>query len=225
MTRSIDLVELLDSHSAAQSDSMHTCLPAKVVKYNATTQTADVQPLVKRPGRNEDGEVTYSELPLYPNIQVAYPRAGKFTVYLPCAAGTYGHLIFLDMANGEARSTGQVSEPQDVQRHGGAYAIFYPGGVPDPEALYDAPSYMYVGIDDNDAQVEFEEGEIRVGKGATDYVALAPAVDDRLTALKNAFSSWTPVPNDGGAALKTLLTTLIGTGWPASTTATVAKAK
>lgn len=38
-----------------------------------------------------------------------------------------------------------------------------------------------------------------------------------LEALKTAFDSWTPVPNDGGAALKTILDALIATGWPAGT--------
>jgi len=55
--------------------------------------------------------------------------------------------------------------------------------------------------------------------GATSFpVALAPLVTACLQVLASVFSSWTPVPNDGGAALKTLLTTMLGTGWPASPT-------
>ena len=67
--------------------------------------------------------------------------------------------------------------------------------------------------------------EVRAGSSsATDFVALAQLVLDRLNALKTAFSNWTVVPNDGGAALKTLLTNLISAGWPQSVAATKVKA-
>ncbi len=39
--------------------------------------------------------------------------------------------------------------------------------------------------------------------GGSDFVALAAKVDDSFDAIKAAFSAWTPVANDGGAALKT----------------------
>jgi len=61
--------------------------------------------------------------------------------------------------------------------------------------------------------------------GDSDYLALAAKVDAALIALSNTFTAWTPVPNDGGAALKTLLITL-QTGpptWPASVAASKAK--
>lgn len=41
--------------------------------------------------------------------------------------------------------------------------------------------------------------------GGADYVALATKVDAIFNSLQSIFNSWTPVPNDGGAALKTLL--------------------
>lgn len=51
-------------------------------------------------------------------------------------------------------------------------------------------------------------------------VAQSLATNAALTALKNAIVNWTPVANDGGAALKVALTALF-TGppvWPAGTT-------
>ena len=54
--------------------------------------------------------------------------------------------------------------------------------------------------------------KLTLGAG-TDFMLLGDAtktelqkIVDQLTQLKNDFSSWTPVPNDGGAALKTKLT-------------------
>ncbi len=41
---------------------------------------------------------------------------------------------------------------------------------------------------------------------AVDFVALASPVEAQLEDLKSAINGWVPVPNDGGAALKTALT-------------------
>jgi hypothetical protein len=38
-----------------------------------------------------------------------------------------------------------------------------------------------------------------------EFVAQAAKVDNALSDLKDIFSAWTPVPNDGGAALKAAL--------------------
>lgn len=60
---------------------------------------------------------------------------------------------------------------------------------------------------------------------AVQFVALANLVNAQFAALADAFDGWTPVPNDGGAALKAQLTTLAGTGWPASVAAVKVKAR
>lgn len=219
MPRSIGLPELLDAHHAAQMDNVHTCLPCKVLAYNPSTQTADCQVLVKRPGRDEDGEPNYEALPAYAGIQVAFPRAGAYILYLPISAGDFGHLIFCDMATGEARSTGQVSEPQDVDRHSGGYAIFLPGGYPDPEVLSDT-SGAYFGIDGDPAQVRVSPGEIKIGKTATDYVVLATALQ---TALVAAVTAATGTAGNVGQA--SLISQLSNPAFLSAIKATIAKAQ
>jgi hypothetical protein len=67
---------------------------------------------------------------------------------------------------------------------------------------------------DGGAQVTIKAAEIDLA-GADSAVARADLVDARLNALKTAISGWTPVPNDGGLALKTALTS-----WLAGTSAT-----
>ena len=51
---------------------------------------------------------------------------------------------------------------------------------------------------------------IEVGGASAQFVAQAPKVKAWFDAFNAAVTGWTPVPNDGGAALKTALTTLIG---------------
>lgn len=54
-------------------------------------------------------------------------------------------------------------------------------------------------------------GKVLAGDpAATKQVALGPSVQARFDALKTAINGWVPVPNDGGAALKTALTTWLG---------------
>ncbi len=59
---------------------------------------------------------------------------------------------------------------------------------------------------------------------AVQFVALANLVDGQLGALKSAIQGWIPSAGDGGAGLKTELTTLFAT-WPASVAATKVKAR
>lgn len=47
---------------------------------------------------------------------------------------------------------------------------------------------------------------VELGAVVTGYVALAAKVDANFTTLFNNLTSWTPVSNDGGAALKAVLT-------------------
>lgn len=50
--------------------------------------------------------------------------------------------------------------------------------------------------------------DVKLGAAAaTKHVALAEDVQARFDVLKAAINAWTPVPNDGGAALKLALTT------------------
>lgn len=219
MAESFSLAAVLKAHHEAETENSHICLPCRVESYDAATQTVAAKPLVKRPGQDANGNTKYEELPTYPNVQVAFPRAGNLVFYMPIASGDYGHLVFCDMAIGEARSSGQVSEPQDVSRHAGGYCIFLPGGYPDPRALSDH-SNGYVGIDGDDAQVEFEEGEVRVGKGATDAVVLASAL---VQALVTAVTASTGLA--GSVSQATLIAQLQLPAFLQTISAAVVKAK
>lgn len=52
------------------------------------------------------------------------------------------------------------------------------------------------------------DGTVSLGGPVADAraAAVAALVDQNLTAIRDAFDAWTPVPNDGGAALKTAMT-------------------
>lgn len=77
---------------------------------------------------------------------------------------------------------------------------------------------------DKNGTATLEASSILMGKDATQYVALANLVSSALTTLKNAISSATPVPSDGGAALKAAILASLSS-WPPNMAATKVKAK
>ena len=77
------------------------------------------------------------------------------------------------------------------------------------------------------AELALVAGKVLLGAGnAAQALALAQKTNDQFTALANAFSAWTPVAQDGGAALKTLLAALIAgpPAWPADVSSAVVTA-
>ncbi len=99
-------------------------------------------------------------------------------------------------------------------RHGVPGSVTVPAGARCRLAFEDGdPGRPYAMLWDTAALTE-----LKLGAG-TDSVALASPVESQLDDLKSAINGWTPVANDGGAALKVALT-----AWLASSS-TVAAAK
>ena len=86
-------------------------------------------------------------------------------------------LVFCDYDMGSWRDGGgSAADPGDETSHGPSGAVAIPG----------------------------LDTVTRKSSEQSQFVALANLVNDNFTAIKNMFDSWTPVANDGGAALKTL---------------------
>ncbi|MDR0474747.1 MAG: hypothetical protein LBH43_13875, partial [Treponema sp.] len=59
--------------------NVHICLPGKVVKYNAKTRRAEIQPCFKR--KMPDG--SYVNFPVVVDVPVRFFGTKKYTVHLP----------------------------------------------------------------------------------------------------------------------------------------------
>jgi hypothetical protein len=139
-----------------------------------------------------------------------------------------------DALTGVARAVRGVTNPGDMARFHIANAYAIPAGETYGGALRHAPpshppahpaASLTVGSDDDagtrisiygDGSVKITQGSavvvqidadgtVHIGGAAGDFVALAGLVKGNFDALKAVFDGWTPAPNDGGAALKTLL--------------------
>lgn len=201
------LAELLRRALDSRIADVHVSMPGIVRSYDAAKQVATVQPAVKRVLLDDDGEQVEEDFPPLQNVPVIWPGGGGFYMHFPLATDDAGLLVFSERSFTEWRSTGLVSAPGDLRLHA-LHAVFQPGLRADAQARADAPAA-------GEGVIAVGDGVLRVGSAGAPFVAGADKVDAQLDALKSAINGWTPAPNDGGAALKTALTTLFAT-WPAT---------
>lgn len=102
---------------AAQVDGrlkeLHTCLPGIIVSYEATKQTASVQPAIQRIF-TEQGAVN---LPLCVDVPVAFPGGGGFFLTFPVAAGDECLLLFSERAIDLWHALGNTQPPAEYRLH------------------------------------------------------------------------------------------------------------
>lgn len=223
----VSIAELFRVAIDSRVDDIIVARPGKIVAYDETTNTAFVKPMIKRALFDDNNERTYEELPDIPFVPVIWPRAGKFVLSLPLEEGDPVLLLFVDVSMAEWRATGDLSEPTDARRHSVGWPVAIPGLYPDTQTMGDGAARktnVIFGRHDGDARIEISAEEIKIGRSASDFVALAAKVDAALAKITDAFSSWAPAPNDGGAALKTAWDTNVGESFD-SVAASITKAQ
>ncbi len=214
--------EVLDAHRA----QIFTALPGAVVGYDATEQTADVQPQVQDHTLDTDGAVVARRFPVLPRVPVMRLTGGGFFAGAPVAVGDTGLLVFCTLPIDRWRSTGQETAPNDTRRHSVTSAVFVPGlltalsQVPELAANAD----LVLGRSGGSVLRIKPDDSVEIGHNPTDYAALAAKVDTLFTTFYTLFSGWTPVALDGGLALKTAFTAAFPTP-PASVAAAQVKIK
>lgn len=194
-----------------------TAIPGKVVKYDSTTRTADVLPVVRRPIATSEDELKHEDLPIIPNVPVLFPSGGGASITWPIVPGDFVQLLIQTLSPQQWRQSGETSDPGDLRLHSLGNAVCVPGLMHNAQALPGAALPAIV----------LEHTDIRLGVGATDFVALSSKVEAELTRIKEAIAAGIPTANDGGANLQsTILAALdLPDTFPASTAATKVKAE
>lgn len=121
---------VLDAWRDALQDELHTALPGRIERYNATEQTADIVPLIKRALGRDDGTIGYEVMPTVRAVPVIWPRSGSWFLHMPLAAGDSVLLVCCERDLARWRQTGDVSPPLDVRHHHLAHAVAIPGLFP-----------------------------------------------------------------------------------------------
>lgn len=186
-----------------QRAELHTAMPGTVKSYDASAQTADIRPGLRRviPSREETEDETVEELPILPSVPVVWPRAGDFFLHAPLQEGD-GVLVIFSEADINAWLDGSVSaNPSLPERHGLSGAVAIPGLFPSASPIGSVSAgNATMGVDGGPVMA-FVSGEIRAG--GADPLARESALDALVDALVNA-----PLSSGGGSVLTGLDATL-----------------
>lgn len=163
-----------------QMAKIHTLIPGIVDSYDEETQTATVRPAVKFAFRKADGGLERYSPGSIPNVPVAFPGSGDFSITWPLEPGESVLLGFCERSIDEWKTVaGEAHEPADARRFDLSDAIAIPclrsPATPIPAEGLDA------------AAMVVRATELRLGSAsASDYVALASLVESELGALWTA---------------------------------------
>ena len=202
------LEQLLDLVIASRLRELHTALPCRVESYDASKQTADVLPMLKRQVPDGEGGYTLEDLPVLPSVPVAFPRGGGFFVSFPLQKGDFVFVVFSERAIGAWRQKGQATTPGDLRMHSLAGAVALPCLYPSDDALDDAhASNMVIGKDGSTAQIHLKsDGTVHLGgENGAQFVALATDVLNRLSAIVSSFNGHQHGETGGTTTVPTVL--------------------
>jgi hypothetical protein len=200
-TRTPTQVEILRRIKSQILDELFVALPGKVESYDNVLQTVDVKPLLSKTIVDQYGQEESTELPVLPKVPVVFPR-----------------------------SDGQSSMDQnDFRTHDLPDAVAIPGFFPSTKSITDIISGDAVFGKQRGVQIRAKGDSVDVtSRGLPSstggFVSLAQKIDLIISKLDTVFrTAWTPVAQDGGAALKTAYLTAFTTP-PSSTASTNLKA-
>lgn len=135
--RSPELAEVIKSALNDHTDGLHFAIPGKIESYDPIMQKANVKPLLKRKVIGRDATEFVEELPVVPEVPVAFPRGGGFFLSFPLEKGDLVLLIVVDRSiDAYTYSTGAVdTDPEDVRAHDLSDAVALPCFYPFTRAL------------------------------------------------------------------------------------------
>lgn len=172
--RAITTAEVINRGLDRRLLSLRTSFPGIVLKYDAATQLADIQPCPIDRIENEDGTESAFRPPVIPNVPVSHPYGGGMFVHVPLAVGDEVWIVCTDRALDTWLDRGGEYTPEDMRSHSLKDAWAYPGAHSLKTPLQ--------GVDAN---------VITIGSnaGTSQFVALANKVQAALEVIKTAANS------------------------------------
>lgn len=202
----VSLPELLEAASVATLERVHTVLPARVLRFYPDKQAADIEYLVKASYVNAEGVRESFDLPNIAEAPVAYLRGGGFFFAAPLAPGDAVWAWTTEEAIGHWRVSGEKSEG-NLWRFAAGSVFVLPGAFAMSAALGDvSATELVLGRDGAAQQIRISASEIRLGKTASQAVALAPNIETALALIvdhTHAVSGSTAAPSSALSAMPT----------------------
>lgn len=201
------VAEIISEALESRLLDVHTALPGRILKYNAAAQTADIELQIKRSLLDDDEMVTSEEMPILPNVPIAFPRSAAFFISFPLAAGDFVFVIFAESSIDLWRAKGNVIAAGDIRRHTLTGGVAIPCLYPTGSALSGAHASDMVAGHDSGAQIHTKSGgtvEVTSGGAASadDYVAQSGKVESEIQTIVDAIKGAAVSAGDGGAVFK-----------------------
>lgn len=173
---------IVESLTRDALSDMFTMLPGRVVSYNASRQSVDVQPEPKRAYVDEAGERQVENYPVVTEVPVGFPGAGGVRLTWPLAAGDVVMLLFASTSLDRWLSVAGNPDPADERRNSITDAVAIPGLHSFASVPTSAPT---------DASVWHSNVEIRLGSpDANDPVARKSDLDTVVSKLNSLISKF-----------------------------------
>jgi hypothetical protein len=178
------LEQILQNAIRKELLDVHTCLPAKIEKYDANTQKANVQILLKRKYEDDTEAVN---LPVINSVPVQWVSAnqGKAYIHLPLKAGDLGIVVFSERSidlwlSGDPGEPGKILDPDDPRIFNLSDAIFIPGVLPFVHALQNVSADNLV-VQNDQFRIEIDpSGKISLSGVNEELITI---IDDLFTNL------------------------------------------
>jgi len=142
------LYEVISNIVESRLVELHTSMPAEVVSYDDSTGYVSVQPLIKKKYIDQESLI---ELPVIPNVPVAFYRTKNAFISMPIAKGDVGHIQFSERSLDIWKNLGGSVDPMDTRKHHLTDAVFYLGGYPSND--------HFKGVDKKDIHIQNKSGE------------------------------------------------------------------
>jgi hypothetical protein len=170
--------------------NLHTCLPGIIHAYDATKQTAEVQPAIKRIF-TEKGAVN---LPLCVDVPVVFPGGGNFYLTFPVTVGDECLLVFSERCIDGWAIDGVISEPEDYRQHDLSDGFAFVGVNSQPNKL--------TGVSSVGAELRNRAGTVRMTMSNTGIVVTGDlTINGQVIANGHRIDETHKHINSGGSGL------------------------
>lgn len=201
----ITLEALIEKAMRAQLSGVETGLSAIVLDYDATTQTARVQPTSRRYFKDGSSEA----LPAMDGVPVMFPAGNGFAISWPLAEGDPIWLAFSGRPFDAWLTTGTLDADEPTRRRFSMTdcVAFAQGPQPATATLKStSPDTMVIGEDaPGGATIRIGGGKVEFGTATTGLLDL---VDQLIAALQSGLVATALGPQPLDPATQTLLTNI-----------------
>ncbi|MGN6108539.1 MAG: Gp138 family membrane-puncturing spike protein [Kofleriaceae bacterium] len=120
--------EVLSGAIDTALQEVFVAMPGRVESFDAATQRASVQPLVRRAYYDAELDETVNERhPVIPDVPICFPGAGDWRLTFPIVKGDTVLLVFASCSLDRWLSRGGEVDPEDDRRHSLSDAVAIPG--------------------------------------------------------------------------------------------------